>query len=343
MHSSNLQQLLQQIRGTAATQSLFDVLQVPPRALQPPAAQVSRLEIAQALNMLLFEQLLETVPEARAYVDDAIAAGRKLRFDHGALRTVLTAGTGALPAGEAAITRVLLPLGYRANGLYPLDRIGMTGRSYAHEDDAEEVAQFFVSELHPERFSPGFQETVRRILSSSVDPIDANAARLLAQLAQTRALPLIDAAALLPVLLNCFARQHALPTLADYEHLLQESAEMAWIATEGNVFNHATDRVDDVESVAQHQRDLGRPIKDKIEVSRNGRVRQTAFRATTVVRMLRDAHGQPVARKVPGSFYEFIARDRYLDPDSNTMRLDLSFDSGNAQGIFKMTAGAAKG
>jgi len=92
---------------------------------------------------------------------------------------------------------------------------------------------------------------------------------------------------------------------------------MAWIATEGNVFNHATDRVDDVESVAQRQRDLGRPIKDKIEVSRNGRVRQTAFRATTVVRMLRDAHGQPVARKVPGSFYEFIARDSYLDPDTN--------------------------
>ncbi|WP_050464340.1 DUF1338 domain-containing protein [Herbaspirillum autotrophicum] len=343
MPSSNLHQLLQQIRGAAATQNLFAVLQVPPRALQPPAAQVSRLEIAQALNMLLFEQLLDTVPEARAYVDDAIADGRKLRFDHGALRTVLTTGTGALPAGEAAITRVLLPLGYRANGLYPLDRIGMTGRSYAHEDDAEEVAQFFVSELHPERFSSDFQQTVSRILSSSVDPIDAASARLLEQLAQTRALPVADAAALLPVLLNCFSRQHALPTLADYEQLLQESAEMAWIATEGNVFNHATDRVDDVESVAQRQRDLGRPIKDKIEVSRNGRVRQTAFRATTVVRMLRDAHGQPVARKVPGSFYEFIARDSYLDPDTNAMRLDLSFDSGNAQGIFKMTAGAAKG
>jgi len=70
----------------------------------------------------------------------------------------------------------------------------MTGRSYAHEDDAEEVAQFFVSELHPERFSSDFQQTVSRILSSSVDPIDAASARLLEQLAQTRALPVADAA-----------------------------------------------------------------------------------------------------------------------------------------------------
>ena len=92
---------------------------------------------------------------------------------------------------------------------------------------------------------------------------------------------------------------------------------------QGNVFNHATDRVPDVEAVAERQRALGRPMKDKVEVSRNGRVRQTAYRACTVLRPLRDAHGAVLAQAVPGSFYEFISRDRYVDADG-VERLDLT-------------------
>jgi hypothetical protein len=338
---TTLNALLTQACGGATAQRLFDTLEVPESTLQEAGSGASRLEIAQALNMLLFNKLLGEVPEAAAYVADAVRDGRKICFDHGALRTVLGTQTGALPAGEEAITRILLPLGYRLNGVYPLDRLGMTGRSYAHEDDDEGIAQFFVSELHPERFSAAFQNTVARVLSTSADPLDALSKATLQQLEQIGRLPVPEAAALLSVLLSCFDRQHDLPSLADYETLLQESTEMAWIATEGNVFNHATDRVADVEAVAQTQRELGRPMKDKIEVSRNGRVRQTAFRATTVVREMTDEHGRQVARKVPGSFYEFISRDRYVDESARGERLDLTFDSGNAQGIFKMTAGAA--
>jgi hypothetical protein len=338
---TTLNALLTQACGSATAQRLLDTLDVPESTLQEAGSGASRLEIAQALNMLLFNKLLGEVPEAAAYVADAGRDGRKICFDHGALRTVLGTQTGALPAGEEAITRVLLPLGYHLAGVYPLDRLGMTGRAYAHEDDAEGVAQFFVSELHPERFSAVFQDATARVLSTSADPLDALSKAALQQLEQIGRLPVSEAAALLPVLLSCFDRQHDLPSLADYETLLQESTEMAWIATEGNVFNHATDRVADVEAVAQTQRELGRPMKDKIEVSRNGRVRQTAFRATTVVREMADEQGRPVARKVPGSFYEFISRDRYTDESSRGERLDLSFDSGNAQGIFKMTAGAA--
>ncbi len=281
------------------------------------------------------------MPEGAAYVGDAVREGRKICFDHGALRTVAGSQTGALPSGEAAFTRLLLPLGYERVGLYPLERIKMTGRVYAHADDAEGIAQFFLSELHPERFSEDFQRIVARVLSTSTDPLDARSKASLDALTQHRKLPYDDATALLPAMLRCFARQHDLPTLAEYESLLQESSEMAWIATEGNVFNHATDRVADVQSLAQQQRDLGRPVKDKIEVSRNGRVRQTAFYATTMVREMADEHGRPVARKVPGSFYEFISRDYYLDEATQQKKLDLSFDSGNAQGIFKMTGVSA--
>jgi hypothetical protein len=145
---------------------------------------------------------------------------------------------------------------------------------------------------------------------------------------------------LLPTLLACFQRQHADPAWSDYELLLAESAEMAWIATEGNVFNHATDRVSSLEGLVEEQRQLGRPLKDKIETSRSGRVRQTAFRADLVERTFIDSNGASLQRTVPGSFYEFIQRERLHDLVTGVQRLDLAFDSGNAQGIFKMTAAA---
>ncbi|MEZ5974608.1 MAG: DUF1338 family protein [Planctomycetota bacterium] len=138
---------------------------------------------------------------------------------------------------------------------------------------------------------------------------------------------------MLPLLVACFDRQHDEPTVEDYETLLAESDEMAWIATEGNAFNHATDRVGDVHEVAEWQRSLGRPIKDAVEVSASGRVIQTAFRAAQIERLLRNANGQMVQRTVPGSFHEFITRKPM--PDGS---LDLAFDAGNAQSIFKMTS-----
>jgi hypothetical protein len=115
---------------------------------------------------------------------------------------------------------------------------------------------------------------------------------------------------------------------------------MAWIATEGNAFNHVTDRVEDVEVLTREQKALGQPMKDKVEVSGSGRVRQTAYHAARVVRPFRGATGEIVEREVPGSFLEFIARDFLPATETLVERtaLDLSFDPSNAQAIFKMTA-----
>jgi hypothetical protein len=303
-------------------------------------ANVSRAVLTQALNLLLFRDLLTRVPTGKSYVADCVSIGRHVFFDHGALRTVALTGMGDLPAGEEAITRVLLPLGYTLGSVYPLDRLGMTGRSYTHADFPEELPQFFVSELHPERFSPAFQEAVTRVTASSRDPLTAAAKGALAELVANQVLPFERARAVLPSLLACFQRQHAAPRLSDYQTLLAESAEMAWIATEGNSFNHATDRVTSLEAVVEEQRRLARPLKDSIEVSRSGRVRQTAFKADLVERDLVEADGSIVQRTVPGSFFEFIQRERFQDTVTGVTRLDLAFDSRNAQGIFKMTAAA---
>jgi len=216
----------------------------------------------------------------------------------------------------------------------------MTGRSYAQADAPEEIAQYFLSEFHPERFSATLQSTVTKVIGTSIDPLTPQALAWLNELERDGSLPGESAKALLSVLVGCFARQHARPHLADYEALLAESAEMAWITTEGNAFNHATDRVDDVYAVADAQRALGRPIKESVEVSKSGRVKQTAFRADPVQREFIAADGSTVTRTVPGSFYEFITRDLHPHVAAGQPGIDLGFDAGNATGIFKMTAAA---
>jgi hypothetical protein len=334
-NESNVWQLVASCIGRPRTERLFGVVDTDAALLQPASPLVPRAEIAHALNLLLLDDLLRRVPMGALYVHDRIRRGEKLRFDHGAVRTVL-AETGALPAGQLALTRILEPLGYEVAGLYPLDELRMTGRAWRHADQPETIAQFFVSELHPERFSPTFQEAVARVLATSSDPLSAATKASLDRVGRERALPRAEVEQMLPELVAAFDRQHAFPSLADYEALLAESREMAWIATEGNAFNHATDRVADVLAVADEQKRLGRPMKDRVEVSQSGRVVQTAFRAARVERAFEDANGDLVLRTVPGSFFEFITRQRQDDG-----RLDLGFDTGNAQGIFKMTAGAA--
>ena len=324
--------LRQLLTGAAARLPAFVAL--PDRIVREEDGPVSRAVIAAALNLNLLADLLERVPTGRAYVEDLIRGGKPLTFDHGAMRTVAMDGMGQLPAGQAAITRVLEPLGYAGTHTYPMPRLKMTGRSFTHRDFPEGLPQFFISELHPEHFSQAFLAAARRVTEESTDPLDAGDLILLAQLQKDHALPLADAIRLLPKLAACFSRRHGAPRLADYEILRAESAEMAWIATEGNAFNHATDRVHSLADVVSRQRALGRRIKVRVEVSASGRVRQTALHADTVMRDFRIGNGDRVWREVPGSFFEFIERAHLPGED----RLDLAFDTNNAEGIFKMTA-----
>jgi PAS domain-containing protein len=342
MRNANVEGLLTKLLGSEKIEFLFSTLNFPSVLLDWEAGTVTRAELAQAMNMALFEDLLERSPNGRTYTNDAIARGDSVHFDHGALRTVRWPDNGALPPGEGAFTRILRPLGFRLNGRYPLDKLGMTGRAYVHEDAPDEIAQFFLSELHPERFSNKFQAAVTNVVGSSRDPLTPLAISQLSELERDGSLPLETAQELLPVIVGAFARQHDIPSEADYEALLQESAEMAWIATEGNAFNHATDRVADVFALSDEEKAKGRPMKPEVERSRSGRVFQTAYRADTVNREFKSRDGKTVTRAVPGSFYEFITRKRAFDPLTRSWKMDLRFDAGNATGIFQMTANAAK-
>lgn len=332
MSNGNIPALIRSSLGEQAADEALASLAIDPQLLGEQGPAISRAAFAMAMNVLLFHGLLQRVPDGAAYVANVRAQGKRIVFDHGALRTVrLPHGpTGALPAGEDAFTRIFLPLGYEMAAVYPLDRLKMTGRAYRHKDAPENIPQFFLSELHADRFDAEFQEAASRLFGTSRDPLDADCRDLLARYSAGEPVTFDQAAAVLPVIVTAFDRQHDPVTLSDYELLLSRSHEAAWIATEGNAFNHATDRVADVEALAERLRQEGWPIKDRIEISRTGRVRQTAFRADTVERLFADKE----VRRVPGSFYEFISRD--IDPA--TGRLDLSFDTGNATGIFAMTS-----
>ncbi|GLT02268.1 DUF1338 domain-containing protein [Sphingobium jiangsuense] len=335
MDEEKLIVLLTPLLGARARAAL-DALVLPDAGGEAEPDSICGAELAFALAAALHQGLLDRAPTGAAYVADRIAAGGRVLLDHGALRTIrLPDGerTGAMPAGADAFARLLEPLGYRMAGVYPLDRLRMTGYAWCHAEHPHALPQYFVSELHVDRFGPDFQAAARRIFGTTADPLNSFAREALARLAAQGRLALEDAAELLPVLARAFDRHHDAPALADYEALKRESAEAAWIATEGNAFNHGTDRVADLDATVAAQRAAGRAMKDVIEISGSGRVRQTATRADRVERPFLDKNGRHVTMGVPGSFYEFISRD--MDPETGAP--DLRFDSGNAQGIFKMT------
>ncbi|TDV65930.1 2-oxoadipate dioxygenase/decarboxylase family protein [Pseudomonas sp. LP_7_YM] len=294
---------------------------------------IHRVWLAEALNLCLFHKLVEAVPDGLRYVDEQFESGRKVVFDHGAIRTVDWAHIGELPRGRLAFSRLLEPLGFTDVRTYPLTKLNMTGWGYRQMDLPENIAQFFVSELHPGRLSQAFGQAVSRVVGSSRDPLSSDDLSILERLRDTHHCSSEEASRLLPGLCRAFGRQHGDVQEADYHQLLSESAEMAWIATEGNSFNHLTDRVENLEAMVQEQRRRERPMKDSIEVSGSGRVMQTAYKACSVSRDLLNTEGVLKAHQVPGSFVEFIQRK--IDPESG--KIDLNFDSSNAQGIFTMT------
>ncbi len=333
-HLDMIERLVGSVLGEAAAARALGSLEIDPAIDCSSDGPCSRGAFAMALAVCLFDDLLVRAPSGAAYVADRVAEGGRLLFDHGAIRTIRFASgpTGALPGGEDAFRRILEPLGYDVAGLYPLPALRMTGRAYRHVDHPGTIPQYFVSELHVDRFDEDFATIAGRVFGTSRDPLGEAAIAVLACFSAGGTVSFEMAAKALPEILAAFGRQHARPALADYEALHARSAEAAWIATEGNAFNHATDRVADVEVLAAAQKALGRPMKARVEVSASGRVRQTAFKADEVLRRFGTPDGE-IERAVPGSFYEFITRA--VDPA--TGMLDLGFDSGNATGIFQMT------
>jgi hypothetical protein len=338
MTDSHLSQLIRLIAGDKAADDMLNTLQIERTFLLESAGAVSRGVFAMALNAVLFHDLLTRVPMAAAYVAERRRQGARIIFDHSALRTIrFASSTAAVPVGVECFGRILRPLGYHLAGTYPLDGLRMTGHGFAHREFPETLPQLFVSELQVERFSAEFQAAAERVFGNIRDPLTTASKAALAAFSGQGRCEMKLAAPALREIAAAFGRWREIPSLADYRTLLAESPEGAWLATEGSALNHAADRVQDVAMTACAQRSLGRPMRQTIEASASGTVRQTAFKPDPVRRTFRAEDGSEVEMTVPGSFYEFISRDLVAGSDGK-QHLDLRFYHGSAQGTFKMTA-----
>ena len=85
MRNANVERLLTKLLGLEKIEFLFSTLNFPAILQDWEDGTVTRAELAQAMNMALFEDLLQRSPNARTYTHDAIANGGSVYFDHGAL------------------------------------------------------------------------------------------------------------------------------------------------------------------------------------------------------------------------------------------------------------------
>lgn len=325
--------IIRDIISGSQTDDFSQVVLIPESLSSFGDAQVSRAQLSMSLFLVLYADLLDRVEHAKKYFESVKEKEQTILLDHGAVRTVLTDRNGSLPTGESSLTRILIPLGYFHNHTYPLEKLKMTGRSYTHADLPELIPQYFVSEFHPEKIDDDdFEKAVISVVEDSREPLNQETLDDLTFISENHFLPREKCTNFLQNIAAAFSRNHPVPLLSNYEEIKKHSAEMAWIATEGNSFNHATDRVADVMALAEHERSIGNPIKDTVEVSKSGRIFQTAYKADIIERAFRLDNDEIVYKNVPGSFFEFITREREEDG-----KLDLQFDANNATGIFAMT------
>jgi hypothetical protein len=85
--------LVRRVLGDAAADEVLATVDLGPEGPAVVAGPVPRADIAHALHVVMFADLMEVVPSAAAYAVDQRAAGRRVVLDHAAVRTV------AWPAG----------------------------------------------------------------------------------------------------------------------------------------------------------------------------------------------------------------------------------------------------
>ena len=270
------------LRALVATQlggeraaALADGLVVHPTLLQP-ADRASRAVIAQALGIILFDDLLGRVPSAAAYAEDRWAGGRHLLLDHAVVHTVAGVACGELAPGRESVARILRPLGYTS----PTTTGG--GRMWSHLDLPDDLPRYLVDEVAADGFSDEFAAAAARVVRSARDPLTGLAQVHLDRLGSDGHLPRHAAESLLGELVACFARHHGTPALEDYETLRAESEEMAWIATEGTAWHHAAVVVDAPPAASG------------------------AVMSATIERSFKVGERATVLRTVPGSYLEVI-------------------------------------
>ncbi|MDA7797706.1 DUF1338 domain-containing protein [Flavobacteriaceae bacterium] len=286
--------------------------------------------ITQILDAL-FEVYAERVPDVRKITQAMIAKGMVIDQtdivnDHVAFRTL-----GFNNLGIASFEKIFLAHGYTKMDFYHFEAKKLDAYWYA--PPTPELPRVFISELKVQSLSETAQQTIKKYTDSVIsDPVDALNLNHVNQVASFFQTPL-----------------WALPTLKDYQILLDESEYAAWVIYNRYYLNHYTISVHDLpkeyntlEPFNIFLKSIGIQLNDsggEIKTSQDGLLRQTS----SVANQVEATFSEGATKNIAGSYVEFAERSimpefQSLDP-KNLKRKHRreGFETSNADKIFEST------
>ena len=279
----------------------------------------------------VFAVYRDRVPDVQkitdAMVSQGIVAGQsEILNDHIAFRTM-----GVDHLGIASFEKIFLAHGYEKRDYFFFEGKKLNAYWYAPPDD--ELPRIFISELRVKDLSEKTQQIISKYTGDlTSDPVDA--------------LDLNDVAAVT----EFFHRPlWHLPTLEDYQALLEESEYAAWVIYNRYYLNHYTISVHQLdgehrtlEQFNDFLKSIGITLNNaggEIKVSPDGLLRQSSSVAEKVEAEF--AGGNKAI--ISGSYVEFAERlplpefaHLPFSEIKRSMRRD-GFESGNADKIFEST------
>lgn len=279
----------------------------------------------------LFKTYFERVPDVKKITNamikkEWVSSQEDIINDHVAFRTL-----GVKNLGIASFEKIFLAHGYQKKEFYSFEAKKLNAYWYAPPN--ENQPRIFISELRVEELSKEAQDIIYKYTENiTTDPVDLLDLNTPKQVVEFFEKPLWK-----------------LPTLSDYNTLLNESEYAAWVLYNRYYLNHYTISVhelpngyDRLEKFNEFLVALGIKLNDAggvIKTSKDGLLLQSSSVAEMITARFEGNDSQEIA----GSYVEFAERKVLsefsgLDPKliSSKHRRD-GFETANADKIFEST------
>lgn len=305
------------------------------------------VEVAQALWEHLWRLYQERVPYAREYRALIEAEGGRVVHDHVAFRS-FRHFAGELDLGIGYVARILEPLGYQLKGAYEFPETHLYAQHYEHpEQESENLPKVFVSELLVDELPFATASLVRRALDSAADQLPSPSLEWVRLREDRRLAPRQGKWEAAIAGLSQFSTQRpwSPPALRAVREVNQESQYAAWTLLHGFAVNHFTAFINrqgvaslpDLPTTAAALRARGVPVRESLDGSPGGPLRQTATAAVEEEVPVLDDDGKPALLPWTYAYYELAERGR------REGRLFQGFIAGQARHLFETTRKAPDG
>lgn len=294
-------------------------------------------EIVNQIWQELWQEYLERVPYARAYLKMITDAGGKVANDHIALRSLhldLSINGQTINLGIPFLAAIIERFGYKLGGEYLFPATHLYARHYYHPHSAElNLPKLFISELIVAELPENIQTLIYQIVQT-VSPVYLERYQQISQ-----QIPDNFSAK------QIFTRPWQPASFSQIQTINQITQYGAWVLLHGYAVNHFTAYVNqqntsqypDIQTTANGLKNLGIPMKASIEGSIEVGLRQTATHAVSEnVPVIDDITNQEILIPWTYAYYEIAERYLISDP-SGKVKLFDAFLGANAQHLFEMT------